>query len=178
MKISKNLPQFENKKAILSVIGKQEGKFYLAENGQILKVGEFVFSKPAFRDREGFFAHSGRIGVFETGATQEPPKEEILESLKKNFKKNVEKIFIDSNPDSIYIFSFPYFANFFKNNTGNKILKKVKFILVGDYFHHHPFDLLEALKEKIVKKPVLPIKEEALDIIKKSEKARKVIKGK
>ncbi len=180
MKISKKLPQFKNKRTLIVITGKQEGKFYLAYKGIIEKLTYFKFTKPKYSDREGHFVTKGGAGKYKTGSVYEPKKEKLRIELIKRLQEKLKTILKRRKIDSIYIACPEYLKNRIKDAFPSSASKKIDLVIFGDYCHSHVYKLLEKIKEKIgfKNKPVRPAKKSARKIICKSKKARKVIKGK
>jgi hypothetical protein len=178
MKISKNFPQFKNEKALIVVVGKQEGKFYFANEGIIENLDSFKFEKPKYSDREGHFTERGERGVYKRGAVYEPKKERIITELVNRLGENVKKLLAKNEADIIYLTCPDYLKKRVKDSFPDSAKKKTEIILTGNYCDFHPFDLLEKMKDKIKGKRYFPVKKEEKKIIEKSERARKIIKGK
>ncbi len=178
MKISEKLPQFKNEKALLMSFGKQEGVFYLADNGNLKKLKSFSFSKPKYSDREGFFVTRGKAGTYEQGAVYEPKKERVITQLENKVEEETKNILDQETIDAVYLSCPEYLKNRIKKSLPSSAQKKIKTIVFGDYLHSHPFELLERIKEKKTKNPVKILSSEAAKILKKTKQARKTIKGK
>jgi len=176
MKISKNLPQFEKEQALVVVLGKQEGKFYLANKGIIEEVSCFKFSKPKYSDREGRFIKRGKGGIYKSGAVYEAKKERILTELANRTRDNLKEIMDKNKVDGIYVFCLAHLKNQLNDSFPASARQKIKLSLSGDYFHYHPHYLLKKIADKIdsEKKPALPLKESALKILKKTERDKSV----
>ncbi len=149
MKISQKLPQFENKKTLIVVASKQEGKFYLANQGTIKKLTYFKFSRPKYSDREGSFMTKGRTGVYGRGSVYELKKERIRIELIKRLQNKLKKILKSEKIDSIYIACPNHLKNRIKTAFPSSAKRKIELFIPGDYYHFHPFDLLKKVKDKI-----------------------------
>ncbi len=180
MKISKKLPQFEQAKTLIVVMGKQKGKFYLAHNGVIKELRGFSFQKPKYSDREGHFVKRGKSGIYKTGAVYEPKKERIRIELVHRLENNLKKVLARNKIDDIYLACPDYLKNRIRKTFPAAARNKIKVFLAGDYYHLHPFDLLKKIKDKIEskKRPVTLNKKDNVKILRRSKKARRVIKGK
>ncbi len=83
MKITRDLPQFQNKKALIVVTGFHEADFYIVAMARMEKIGEFKLLYPHYSDKEGFFETAGHGKVLESGSVLEKDK---VESRRRFFK--------------------------------------------------------------------------------------------
>jgi len=148
MKISSELPQFEDQKSLLIVASRQDARFFIAHDGEIVKKGEIHIRTPRFSDESGKYAKRGGRGRF-SGITQ------ARASLKKNAEEEllnelVEKagIIFDDDIEKIYLFASPYVVNDIPKKMNkdmkNAIVKSIK----GNYTKEHPFELLRMILDK------------------------------
>lgn len=166
MKITRNLPQFENKNALLVVSGLHEAVFYIAKDGFLEKIGQFKLLNPKYSDKEGFFVSAGYGRVFETGSVLETDKIELRHKFLKEMDKILDDIVKRRGVTDIYIFSSDFLKNELTDLLPREDRKKIRLIFLGNYTHFHPFQILEMimLREKVGWK--MPIKEEARRILK------------
>lgn len=171
MKIRNNLPQFENERALIAVVGKQEAIFYFANKGVVEELRSFRFEKPKHSDREGFFMSRGASGVYRSGAVYESKKEKIIAELIFHLKNNLGDILNKNRADVIYLSSPDYLKNDVLKSFPSSYKKKIKLFLKGDYCHFHPFEVLEKIggpeKETVV------LKEDAAKILNKTTVRRR-----
>ncbi len=192
MQIPKQLPQFEQEKALLIVSGRLGMNFYLASKGKIKKLKSFRFPKPSkvYTDTEGFFVtRSGggrRPGERITGAVLEPKKQRLRQELYRKFKKHLNELIKKEKINQLYLFVPDYLhtemEGLLKDNLSNKMKKQIKLTILGNYLKSQPLTLLRKIKAKrqVKKKKKIaePIEKEARKLYKKAIKATKVIKGK
>lgn len=145
MLIEKNLPQFNNEKALLVVASEHIVKFYLAANGKIEDIDSFELSNPQYTDREGFFESSLFSGsAYE--AKKDYTKKKLYHQLIEKMKEAQNKFFFQS----FFLFSPDSSVRGICEELPNEFSKILKFILVGNYVSEHPFKLLKRIKAKIV----------------------------
>lgn len=176
MKIPQKLSEFKNKKSLLLVSGKQEMVIYKIIDDEIIKESHFKIPNPSYSDNEGHFKVRSQGKVIRSGSVREVDDREIIVKFKNELIKNLKKIKKDF--DQVLI-SFPA-------KTKNEILdvlpqpikEKLVKTIIGNYCSFTPIDILSKFldkkknSKKIIKDP------EARKILKKSNLARKVIKGK
>lgn len=170
MKIELNLPQFNNKKALLVVTGEHDAKIYVASNGIIKELDLIYIQKPQYTDREGFFEEKNSTGLYGSGSVYEPKKLYMRKKFLKSLKKELNEIFKKNVVDDIHLFSPRYMEELIKEELSNEVREKVESEEFGNYFHMHPFKLLLMIKKK--KEGFLgersPMKGEARKLLKKN----------
>jgi len=171
MKISKNLPQFEGKKALISVTGRQEARFFLAKDGDIEELEPFKFDKPEDPKRKGHNMIKGSKGVYRSGPTPEFKNQRIITELESHLRKSLKNILNKNKIDIIYLTVPDYLKNDVKKTFPADAAKKIKFVLLGDYCHFHPFDILKKFSSQTTV-PVVPLKESVSKILNKPKQNR------
>ena len=180
MKISQELPNFDDEKALLVVTSKRVADFFVASKGVIKKLKSFEIPDTWVSGKEDFSERSGSGMVYGSGGLNESQKEKIRQKFLIELKKEIKQMIPKYKIESIYLFSPNYLINSIREALPNSAVKKIKGFLKGNYCSHHPFELLEKIKDKLIKeeKKAVFISPDAAKILKKSAKARKVIKGK
>lgn len=176
MQISQKLPQFEDKKALLVVTGKQEASFYLANDSRLKKVGEFHIPKITYSDKEGHMQKHKFGKLIGSGFAREPKKQvlrnkflnQLEDSLKQLSKRNTDI-------DEVYLYCPGYIMMSAKNTVPSSLKDKVVSTYRGEYQTQHPFKLLEMIQGSKNSGGVTIMKEAARKILDKAKKARKVI---
>lgn len=165
MKITRNLPQFAGRKALLVVTGLHEADFYIARSGEIQKIGDFRLLYPHYSDKEGFFESAGHGRVFESGSVLEIDKIEIRHRFLKEMDRMLDKIVVGEDVTDIYILTPDYMKNELTKLLPKEDRKKIRYIFLGNYTHFHPFQILEILKARENLGWKIPVKEEARKIL-------------
>ena len=111
MKISKNLPRFEGKRALISVTGRQEARFFLANDGDIEELESFKFDKPEDPKRKGHNMIKGSKGVYRSGPTPEFKNQRIITELESHLRKSLKNILNKNKIDIIYLTVPDYLKN-------------------------------------------------------------------
>jgi len=168
MKISKDLPQFEGKRALISVTGRQEARFFLANDGEIEELESFKFDKPEDSKRAGHNMIKGSKGVYRSGPTPEFKNQRIIAELESHLKGSLKAILNRNKIDTICLTVPDYLKNDVKKTFPKDSVKKMKPILLGDYCHFHPFDILKKIVSQ-TREPVVLVSESASRILSKSK---------
>lgn len=146
MKITKKLHQFKDEKALIIITGAREADFHIASDGEIDKVDSFKLDKIHFSDNEGFFGRSGNGGkVASSGSVREPMKEEYRKEFLKELKSHIKELQSKNKITSVYLFTPDYLINISKESMTKEMQKKIKFTAKGNYYHEHPFKLIEKI---------------------------------
>src|SRR3989344_838697 len=146
MKISKNLPQFNEEKVLLVVTGRQEADFFRAGDGEIKKIAGFKIEKPLHDDRKGRVTRRGHGQIFASGAAYEEQKEKIIQDFRREFRKTLKIVLVDFAPDKLYVYAAPYLlkeGNCLFFFSARLVLKK---IVKGNFYGRHPFEILEKIR--------------------------------
>jgi hypothetical protein len=150
MKISKDLPQFESERALLVVAGKQEAVFYLVSDGEMEKIREIETHKSHYSDKEGFFAATMNSGDMRSGAVLEPEKWKTINEFNQKLLKELKNLTAERIKfDSLYMFCPAYMHKIIEKEIPADIKKKLKKVIIGDFCHGNPFDLLSRIKKGI-----------------------------
>jgi hypothetical protein len=179
MKISKDLPQFKEEKALLIVSGEKEGKLFIVNNGEIKEV-DSIKMVPQYSEREGYFERKGKGKFFGSGSVYEEKKKETRRVFIKKIGKSLEKAFQKEKPNEAYLFSSKHMMKNVKGSLPASVSKVLKETFKGNYNDQHPFKLLEKIKDKkekeIKRKKVVPKRRAAQKILEKFKKAKNFIK--
>jgi len=152
MRISKNLPQFHNQKALIIVSGVQEAEFYIASEGIITKLKAFRIPRRRYSDKEGFSISRSRRGTFgSSGSVREHPKQALLQDFIHRFKKEINEIDRKSNITSTFLLSSAHMINIVQKAFPPSLKKKLLIVARGNYCGRHPFELLKKIQLKIRK---------------------------
>ncbi len=174
MKISQNLPQFENKKTLFVVAGEQEAIFYIAHKNEIKQQESWQMSKPKeLPQKEGFFVRRGRGITLGTGSVFEPRKKKLRDDFVKRITDDIKKIISQDRPEEIYLFAPAQIRRYIKNNLPQDIRQNIQATVRGNYTNKHPFDLIKQIARRQNKKPALPMSEEAKKLLEKTRQAGK-----
>lgn len=154
MFISQHLPQFTDKKVLLIVASRQNGKFFIAQDGQLEEKDSFSVEAPTYSDKEGHFETRRSRGVrgmvqkmFGSGVPREDVKEKVEKDFLKEFEKRVKEVWAD-DIDEAYLFASPYVINDIPELLTQQQQEKITQRIEGNYIKIHPFKLLEKLAEK------------------------------
>lgn len=174
MKITRDLPQFRSKNALIVTAGLHTADFYVASNGEIEMTGEFKMLYPHYSDKEGFFESAGHGHVFESGSVLETNKAKFRHRFLKELDLLIDDTIIRKEVTDVYLFAPDFVTSELLKLLPKKDKKQVRYFFKGNYIHVHPFYLLKLIKEKENLGWKIPLKEEARKILGKPI----IVKGK
>jgi len=182
MYIQKQLPQFEKEKALFVVCGRQIAKIYFAHKGEFKHVESVKYQISKYSDKGGLNIRVRGGQVQRGGWVHEENKHDIVTHFIKELQISLLKIVTKNKVTTMYLFLPKHYQTEIINGLSKSMKNKIKEIYFGNYVDKHPFFLLGKKLESDTKNrraiKVVAVKEEARKILKKSRKARKVIKGK
>lgn len=146
MRITKKLPQFSGRTALLVAAGEQGAKFYIAGNGSVTRLYTFQVEKPRYSDNEGFFA-AKRGGLARTGAVREENKEKTQTSFLHNFAHHLELVKHEYAISDVFVFIPSTIKNRIYKPLRDAFRREVQRVFEGNYFKFHPFILLKRIEE-------------------------------
>lgn len=149
MQISNKLPQFSQHKSLLVVTGQYEAEYFIAYQGFIDKVHEFILQKPEYSDREGFFEQKAQGVAFGSPAIEERIKRKMHQDFLKQCKAMHKKLNVDHEFVHIYIFTPEPLTTELKNTLPKKLQQKIVFTFGGNYYKEHPFELLKRIQKEL-----------------------------
>lgn len=183
MIIPQNLSQFKNQHLLLLVAGKQDMHIYEVQNDSVEQAKEFKIPSPRFSDDERRYNSRSGPGHIRSYATREITDDEIIAKFISELKKQI-KDFHPDDFDRVYIFAPSQIKNRISEALPASFKKKVDAVIEGNYCSDGPLVILSKISQAenkdggTARKKSLPLKPEARKILKKSNQARKVIKGK
>ena len=165
MKITRDLPQFENKHALIVVAGLHAADFYIAGNGIMEMTGEFKMLYPHYSDKEGFFESAGHGQIFESGSVLEVNKAKFRHRFLRELDTLIDDTIIRKEITDVYIFAPDFVTNELLKLLPKKDKKQVRYFFKGNFIHLHPFYLLDLIKKKENLGWKVPLGEEARKIL-------------
>jgi len=151
MIIEKNLPQFNQEKAILIVAGDQTAKIFFAYKSELKELEQIVIPTQSYSDREGSFGRKIKGDAIGPGAVYEKSKNEVQNKFTKQLAGLIDELYKKIKFDSVYLFSPDYMNKEIYSVFSKKISSLVKIKLKGNFVDRHPFILLRMLKKEIDK---------------------------
>ncbi|PIR58106.1 MAG: hypothetical protein COU71_00345 [Parcubacteria group bacterium CG10_big_fil_rev_8_21_14_0_10_38_31] len=146
MKITQKLHQFTGEKALIIITGAQEADFHIASDGEVNKIDSFKLEKIHFSDDEGFFGRAGNGGkVASSGSVKEPLKEEYRQEFLKDLTTHLESIESNQEITDVYLLTPDYLYKMVEEAMSKKLQNKIKLTVKGNYYHEHPFELIEKI---------------------------------
>jgi len=142
MKIKRELPQFEDKKTLLLVTGKQEAVIYIAYKGVIEKIVEVKVETPKYSDREGFFARTGRGKNLGSGSAYEDAGIEIKKQFFNEISTKLKILAKNQKIRVLYLFTPVYMSKQLPAALPKSIANAIVAVYHGNFRSEHPFILL------------------------------------
>lgn len=168
MKIKKELPQFENSKALFLVSGKQSGKIYLINNGEVKEESDFEINNPVYSDREGHFMKAGSGKDLAQGSVYEDKSEYVITKYLKLLQDKVKKTIKEESPDLIYLFAPDYLLPKIQESIPSQARKMIKETYKGNYTKETIFSIISKTKNEKDNKAITPTSsKDAIKLIKK-----------
>jgi hypothetical protein len=150
MQIQHSLPQFDTRKTLLIISGKQEAKLYVAHKGVIQLWKEFQVPTPHYSDREGFFMTRGRGAVMQAGAIYEAKEQVIFTNFYHELNTQLKEFFAKQSAEDIVLCAPEYCLQNIQSHLPVSTRKKIIATLPGNYLKQHPFDILKRVQHEIV----------------------------
>lgn len=145
MRITKELPQFDDEQALLIVSGKEEAIVYTAHAGTITRVEHVRYRPHRYSDREGFFAIRSGGKTVRSGSAKEIPKQhslvEFLTALQTALRPYVAK----PKSMTVYLFAPKYLLPSIREHLSSDIRQQIRKSVPGNFVNDHPFEILEYL---------------------------------
>ena len=73
-------------------------------------------------------------------------KEEYRQEFLKELKKHLKEIKEKENITGVYLFTPDYLHKMVEETMSKSLQDKIKFVAKGNYYHEHPFELIEKIK--------------------------------
>ncbi len=149
MRISNNLKELREEKALMIVTGNQVAKVYQLKNGKVTQKPTVFIQSPWLTDHEGVRRREGRGTIWGTASDYEQKddnvKIEFIHALKKELKEILQT---EKTVDSLYIFSPSSMIGTVKNLIPKSAQKKINFEYTGNFTKFTPNNLLEKVNKR------------------------------
>ncbi|PIQ91881.1 MAG: hypothetical protein COV70_01790 [Parcubacteria group bacterium CG11_big_fil_rev_8_21_14_0_20_39_22] len=145
LKIKRGLPQFNNEKAIILVLGKEEGFIFRAKNRNINVVGKFEEKALKYSDRKKDFDIKAGSKTLRVGSPSYSIKSDQRHKFVKKSVINLIAITKREKPDLIYLLLPAYLSKMVRDRLPAEIRRKLVFTVMGNYIRKHPFVILEKI---------------------------------
>lgn len=131
---------------MIIIAGRQEAKFYVAQDGRIELEEEINIPNPDYTDREGFFGRNSP-GMTASGSVYEEKKDYVLKRFEKAFRAFIDGSFRSGQFTHVMIFAPDFMKNILSENLPATVKKKISLTLSGNYTKMHPFKILGLVKK-------------------------------
>ncbi len=145
MRIRRDLPQFNERRALLIVTGRFAAELYVVYQGTVERLDGFQLVWPKYEDNEGFFEQRGRGMTRISGSVRERKERERVNRFILELRKRVWKAMRDTSADVIVLFSVK--AHQIERSLQDAIRRKIIVELPEDVVGEHPFVLLDRIKK-------------------------------
>ena len=179
MKISKkNFPKISSEKALMIVVGVHHAKICLIDEGVVQDIAEVIVKTPQYSDREGQTQHRSSSGTMHgSGWPYERNEEHEQKTFVTALSNELKKIKLSSN--NIFLFAASRTVEAVKNLISKTLSIPIQHTFVGNYTKYENHKLLAMVKKlrdkEIIRKKIIISSPDALKVLKKSEKVRKII---
>jgi len=163
MQIEKNLPQFNDEKALLVVTGEQSARLYSVNQGTIKELELFHIDNPVYSDREGSFGKTMGKTRIVSGAAYEMKQNLKLDLHVKFFHKLRDDIGAAHKKNKfnvIFLFSPEFILKEIYQSLPKEISSLIQLKVNGNFVDEHPFKLLQKIKKET------PTNEEVVKLLK------------
>ena len=166
MQIGENLPQYNQQKTLFVVLGTQEGKFYLASEGEINEVEHIKVPNQTYSDKEGHFEKRGHGNFYGSGSVEEEKDYNVEKKFSKTVSEKLQEYQNNKSFDVINLFVPSHLKKYIEEDWGVDLQKKVENHIDGNYVSENPIELIK--KVEIVTEDETVAKGEAKDILDKT----------
>ncbi|MDD5099035.1 MAG: hypothetical protein PHP35_01720 [Candidatus Colwellbacteria bacterium] len=146
IKIPRDLPQFDEKRALIIVSGGLEARVFLGDKGSLLEISHLRAPEIHYTDKENRFAKRVKGQTLGMGSVMKPVHRKEEAEFLKTFKKEILKTIKKNNPDNIFVFVPRYPAAAIIGSLPKPFDKKAKVISYGNYLDKHPKEILSLIK--------------------------------
>ena len=164
MKISQNLPQFEDKNTLLVAMGNHHGIIYHALNGELEQIDELRVEAPEYSDNEGSF-RQGNANNISFGSVLEPKKQEYQERFSKEFAEKINEYFKSKPVDQIYLFYAKDMNHLIEKDWSNDLKSITLIRFAGNHVSDAPTDLIKMIQKEMEEKSKVEPTGEAKEIL-------------
>lgn len=144
MRIRRDLPQFNERRALIVVTGRFAAELYVAHRGVIDRLEGFQLVWPQYEDNEGYFEQRGKDMTRISGSVRETKERERVKRFIRDLRVRVWKVVRNEKSDVIFLFT-PKMQEV-KNELQDRIRRLIVGEVRGDYIRKHPFDILTKIK--------------------------------
>ena len=144
MNIRRDLPQFNERRALIVVTGRFAAELYVAHRGVIGRFDGFQLVWPRYQDNEGFFEQRGKDMTRISGSVRETKERERVKRFIRELRVRVWRAVVFEKPDVVFLFT-PKIQEV-KDGLQERIRRLIVAEVRGDYIRKHPFDVLTKIK--------------------------------
>lgn len=145
MEISNKLPQFDHKKAVIIVAGKQAADIHLAYQGKIETLNEIRVEKPEYSDREGHFERKGKGKNLGSGSVYEKPDKKAMQDFRKELKDFLNDLKEEIDIEQIIFMRPPQHKQDIKEKLPKILIDTIDLEVGGNFVGDHPTKILERI---------------------------------
>lgn len=145
MQIPQDLPQFEDKEALMIVSWERQAKYYIIHDGEIDFLDSFFVVNPRAGLAEDY-TKTSKLWI--AGNIYDRDRKVVQERLLSKLRKETAEIFKQYDIASTYIFCIDFMMNRVREALPDNIRKTIRFEYSGDMQYQSPIELLTIIHEE------------------------------
>lgn len=138
---------FETKKCLVVVSGKEHGMIYITNAGVLRHVEHITEHPPTYSDNEGFFFRSSHGRQLGSGAPHEVDKQRNIERYINAIGEELSGVVSNEQPELILLFEPEYLKGLVSERLRNPNHIPVHVLDYGNFVHESPHEI----KDRIIK---------------------------
>jgi len=143
MEISNKLPQFDHKKTVIIVAGKQAADIYLAYQGEMETQKEIRVETPVYSDREGHFERRSKGKTLGAGSVYEDKDEKTKADFHNQLQSVLKEIKKQTNFESVIFLRPSQHKQDIKDKLPKVFTDTIDLEIDGNFVGDHPTKILE-----------------------------------
>lgn len=176
MKIPNQIHQFEGKRALIMVAGKQDALFYEAHDGVIEEIDSLKLPHSSFFNDGPFYKARSQGGMTRSGPVREVQDQKVVSDFIRELKKHMDKVRADIYSD-VYVMAPAKSKTALVQAMPDSLRKKVIRVFPGNFFNKNPLDIIQKIHTRD-KQQFIPTKAEEQHILENAKQASQFMRGK
>lgn len=148
MEISNKLPQFDHKKTLIIVAGKQAADIHLAYQGELKTLKEIQVEKPEYSDREGHFERHSKGQDLGSGSPVKERDKKAMQDFRNELQTTLKKLKEDIAIEQIIFMRPSQHKKDLKKKLPTYITDAIDLEIDGNFVGDHPKKILERIDNK------------------------------
>jgi hypothetical protein len=148
MKISNKLPQFDHKKTVIIVAGKQAADIHHAYQGKLETLKEIRIEKPEYSDREGHFERHSKGQELGSGSPVKQRDKKAMQDFRNELQTTLKKLRDDIDIEQVIFMRPSQHKQDIKKKLPTYITDAIDLEIDGNFVVDHPKKILERIDTK------------------------------